>query len=64
MKDNANHFFKLNDLDSEESEKNDSENQETTEHHLKGIQCQCEKITVESEHDQENSEGESQEDDE
>ena len=42
----------------------DASNDEDSTPQVKAIHCQCEKITVESEHDQENSEGESQEDDE
>ena len=41
----------------------DAPNDEDSTPKVKAIDCQCEKITVESEHDQENSEGESQEDD-
>jgi len=38
----------------------DASNDEESTSQIKAIHCQCEKITVESEHDQENSEGESQ----
>lgn len=42
----------------------DAPNDEDSTPQVETIGCQCEKITIESEHDQENSEGESQEDDE